>query len=103
MKWCPLVASMTQNYDFDDMTNLGFSSPPQNLISIFLILLPVIRCYKTNKLAKLYCDQMEIWGIMAVQILLKMSIFPLSTQFKLAIFHVPQYTFPFVMKIFGTF
>ena len=70
--------NMAQHYDFDDMWNLGFLSLPQKLISnyFFLILLPIIICYKTNKRAKLYHDQGKIRGIMAIQIWPKMSTFP---------------------------
>ena len=70
-----------QNYDFDDMQNLGFSSLPQKLISnySFLMLLPMIKSYKTHKCTKLYYyyehDLIKILGIMAVQIWLKISIF----------------------------
>ena len=72
---CPNTA---QNYDFDDMWNLGFLNPSQKLSSnyFFLILLPIIMCYKTNKRVKLYHDDIKICGIMAVQIWPKMSIFP---------------------------
>ena len=68
---------MAQNYDFDDMSNLEFSSPSQKLISnyFFLTLLPMIICYKTNKRTKLCHDLIKILGIMAVQIWLKMLIF----------------------------
>ena len=68
---------MAQNYDFDDMSNLGFSSPPQKLISNYfsLILQPMIKCYKTNKRTKLYHDPIKILGIMAAQIWLKLLIF----------------------------
>ena len=68
---------MAQNYDFDDMSNLGFSIPPQKLISnyFFLILLQMITYYKTNKRTKLYHDLIKILGIIAVQIWRKMLIF----------------------------
>ena len=66
-----------KNYEFDDILNLGFSSPPQMLISncFLLILVLMIECYKTNKRTKLYHDLIKIMWIMAVQIWLKMSIF----------------------------
>ena len=70
---------MAQNYDFGDMSNLGFSGPPQKLILnyFFLILLALIIWYKTNKHTKLYHDQTYIYGIMVARIGLKMSNFPI--------------------------
>ena len=46
-------------------------------ITFFLILLPMIECYKTNKSSKFHHDLIKIMKIMgmAVQIWLKMSIF----------------------------
>ena len=51
---------------------------------IFLILLPIIICYKTNKRTKLYHDQIKTCGILAVQIRQKSPkiILTLTTRFK---------------------
>ena len=107
---------MAQNYDFDDMSNLGFSGSPQKLISDYfsLIVLPIIVYY--NKRTKLYHDQIKVCGIVAARIRLKMSIFSifgtmsyymlifaLIVDSKFKHFYVAHYKFPFVMKIFGTF
>ena len=56
---------------------LNFQAPLKNSFQIifFLILLPMIKYYKTSKRTKLYYDLIKVLGIMAVQIWLKMLIF----------------------------
>ena len=81
----------------------GIFKPPscQKLISnyFFLILLPIIVCYKTNKRAKLYHDQVKICGIMAVQIWPKISIFPKFWTYALRYFYA-DYSTDFKYKHF---
>ena len=75
----------------------------------------MIKCYQTNKRTRLHHDLIEILGIMAVQIWLKMLIFfvflklsllwifTLTADSKYKHFNVAYYIFPFIMKKFGTF
>ena len=67
----PKITTLTtcQIWDFQAPLKSSFQ------IIFFLILLPMILCYKTNKRTKLYNDLIKILGIMAVYIWLKMPIF----------------------------
>ena len=66
---CSKITTLTtcQIWDFQAPLESSFQI-------IFLVILPMIKCYKTNKRTKFLYDLMKILGIMAVQIWLRMSI-----------------------------
>ena len=74
-----MIAQIWSKITNQTTCQIGIFEPLSKVISNYflLILLPIIISHKTNKRVKSYQDQIIIWGIMAVQIGLKMSIFPI--------------------------